>query len=243
MPEPNLPEFAPAPKVVAETEPAIAADAPVIAPTGEPSLIADFPPDAAITELPAETSAEVEVVDPALFAAPEVEVEVAAAAPEVIAPPTTTDVASEESEQVWRLPPFDLPIMSAALARDDAASIQKEPVSLQFEVPPTAVQEPAALDAVEPSTQKIAAAPDNVDSTETPRFEASSAGPEVALTESSPTARSDSGPMLIAAAEEPAFDAPDSEVSEDAEPDRKPTIKVRRVGPRSKSRDLYTTRR
>jgi hypothetical protein len=242
MPEATPPEFAPAPTVVAGTEPAIA-EAPVSAQIDEPAPIADSQTDVSIAEIPAETPAQVELIDPAEFADPEVEVEVASAATEAIATPAITVVAPEESEQVWRLPPFDLPIMSASQARDDAASIQKEPVSTQFQVAPNAVQEPAALDVVEPSTQKIAAAPDNVDSTDTPRFDASSAGPEVALTESSPTARSDSGPMLIAAAEEPAFDAPGSEVSEDAEPDRKPTIKVRRVGPRSKSRDFYTTRR
>jgi hypothetical protein len=243
VPEPTLPEFAPTPTVVAGTEPAVVADAPAIAPTGEPSPIPDTQPDVATVELPVETAAHVEAVDLAVFADSEVEVGVVTTSADVIAISSTPDNAPEESERVWRLPPFDLPIMSASQARDDAVSIQEEPVSSRVELSSAAVREPAPADPVKPATQIIAAAPDTIDPTNTPPFDASSSGLEGATSEAAPAAQSDSGPMLIAAAEERAVHSPNSEISEDTEPDRRPTVKVRRVGPRSKSRDFYSARR
>ncbi|HUG12683.1 MAG TPA: hypothetical protein VMM36_16835 [Opitutaceae bacterium] len=240
IPELTPPELAPAPAAVAGTEPLVVADTPVIAQVEEPPPIAVSHPAVAIVELPAVTPPQADVVDPSAFADPEFVVEVAAIAPEAIADPSTADPAPEEPEQVWRLPPFDLPIMSASQARESAAS-NEESVPPKSEAQ-TVAQELPPAEPVHASTQEIAAAPLAVDPVATVQTEVAAAEPEAAAPESTPAAPLDSGPMLIAAAEMHAIDSPESEISEKAEPDRKPTMKVRRIGPRSKSRDSYSAR-
>jgi len=152
--------------------------------------------------------------------------------------PLSEPLDAETPEEVHVLPVFTLPVFAGAESSE-------APPSPQFESPPQTTAESVVLEPASPAIAEVQlVAPDEpapIEST-TPAVEPPPAPVEVW---ESPAPPQDPDPALVAEPTAPVA-LPESdhpaEITEDDDPKAKPAMKVRRFGPRSKSRGTFVAR-
>jgi hypothetical protein len=184
------------------------------------------------------------VQEPASDAAPLATVDIAGAGESIAASPTESLAPADETreaeapEEVHVLPTFTLPVFASAEPNE-------APTSPEFESPPPSTAESVVL---ENATPAIVAAsqvePDKPDSIESIVPADETPATDVVVQEAQPSPQDpDSGVVAATVAPEAPADASQlAEFTADDEPKAKPAMKMRRMGPRSKSRGTLVAR-
>ena len=163
----------------------------------------------------------------------EVMIEIPTVGAEVVADSSPPEPAQDDSEKEWVLPTFTLPVMVTSQASETTLPTQFEPTPPAQEFTVATATKPLEVLAVAPQAA-------SVNGSETPPIDPPS--PESIAEDRSPATSGDSSPILIAAAVEPASDMPAAGLSNEDEPQQRPALKMKRTGPRSKSRGTYVAR-